>query len=104
MGNARKILRKGGSFLSIVSKDAGLVPTAHAQDEQLPLRYAAFYAMHQNTSTQDELAQLLLENKLMVHIASESLFGQSGVEVALQRFSVGTHAGKHILRFPSHSK
>jgi len=63
-GPDSKVLKEGGSFVSIASLDAGFDPAAH----QPRLTFGSFYVLSNSSEVQDELAKMISEGTLTVAI------------------------------------
>jgi len=90
---AASVVREGGSFLSIVSFDAGFDPTAH----QPGFRWAAMYALSNDSKTQDELVRLLGDKKLKLDVEETFPFTSEGVQAAFAKQKGGKSKGKNVI-------
>jgi NADPH:quinone reductase-like Zn-dependent oxidoreductase len=92
-----KIVKLGGTFVSIASFDAGFDPKAYTPE----FSYAAFYCLSNDTSVQDELVDMLDDHSLQLHIDKEFTFGERGVRELISYQNSGKSCGKNVLLFPS---
>lgn len=92
---AKSVVKEGGSFLSIVSFDPGFDPTAH----QPRFKWAAMYALSNDSSQQDELVRLLADGKLKLDVEETFPFTSEGVQAAFAKQKGGKSKGKNVIVF-----
>lgn len=91
---AGKIVREGGSFLSIAAFDAGFDPSAHPG-----FRFASFYCLSNDVAHQYEIAQMLADNKIQLPIEETFPFTHDGVQAAFTKQKSGKSKGKNVVKF-----
>jgi len=94
--HAKKILKKGGRFVSISDQEAGFDPSGHAA-EGYP--YASFMVISNSTEVQDTLAKAIVDKKLDVVVDAVFPFTQEGVQELLKKQASGASMGKNVLKF-----
>uniref|UniRef100_A0A7S3Z917 Enoyl reductase (ER) domain-containing protein n=1 Tax=Lotharella globosa TaxID=91324 RepID=A0A7S3Z917_9EUKA len=91
---AKKIVKEGGSFISISSGDVGYVPTAHKG-----FKYASFYVLKNNVKDQDTLAGMVADGKLKLKVEKTFPFTKQGVTDAFTAQTSGKSMGKNVIVF-----
>ena len=94
--NAKKVLKKGGRYVSISDQEVGFDPNGHAE-EGYP--FASFLCLRNSTEQQDKLAADIASGKLTVVIDSVSPFTDEGVQEALKNQASGASMGKNVIKF-----
>ncbi|KAA8490792.1 2-methylene-furan-3-one reductase [Porphyridium purpureum] len=87
-----KLVREGGSYLSIAGRDVGYDAKAHPG-----FTYAAWYCLKNSPKVQDELAKLIADKKLVVTIEETFPFTLEGVLRAFVKQESGKSVGKNII-------
>ena len=88
------VVKADGAFVSIVNpSEVGYNPSAHP-----PLKFAAFYALNNDTAVQDELAAKLADGSLKITIDTVFPFTQEGVHALFARLNSGASNGKNVLK------
>mmetsp|Transcript_15431 Transcript_15431/g.37975 ORF Transcript_15431/g.37975 Transcript_15431/m.37975 type:complete len:339 (-) Transcript_15431:171-1187(-) len=91
---AKKIVKEGGSFVSIARGDVGYVPTAHKG-----FKYASFYCLKNNVKDQDTLVNMIADGKLKVNVEKKFPFTKQGVTDAFNAQTSGKSMGKNVIVF-----
>uniref|UniRef100_A0A7S4DZS6 Enoyl reductase (ER) domain-containing protein n=1 Tax=Lotharella globosa TaxID=91324 RepID=A0A7S4DZS6_9EUKA len=92
---SKKIVKEGGSYLSIKTFDTGLDPTAHAPQ----FKYACWYCLKNNVKDQDYLMELLATKKLKVNVEKKVPFTKEGLTELFKVQSAGKSMGKNVIVF-----
>ena len=88
-----KVVKQGGSFVSIASFDAGVDPSAHK-----PLfGFASFFCLYNSSKVQDKLAADLADGKLKVSIDKEFSFSKEGAVEMMKYIESGKGRGKNVM-------
>jgi len=90
-----KIVREGGSFLSIASFDVGFDPTAHEG-----FKFASFFVLSNDVVHQYEIAQMLADKKIELPIEESFPFSEEGVKAAFAKQIAGKSKGKNVVIIP----
>eukprot|EP00466_Bigelowiella_natans_P006657 jgi/Bigna1/56842/estExt_Genewise1Plus.C_1280028 len=91
---AKKIVKEGGSFVSISNPDAGHSPTAHKE-----FKYASFFCLKTSVEVQDKLMGMLANETLKINIEKTFPFTKDGVTEAFTAQTAGKAMGKYVITF-----
>mmetsp|Transcript_27808 Transcript_27808/g.38459 ORF Transcript_27808/g.38459 Transcript_27808/m.38459 type:complete len:344 (+) Transcript_27808:80-1111(+) len=91
---AKKIVKEGGSFVSISNPDAGHSPTAHKE-----FKYASFFCLKNSVEVQDKLMGMLANETLKINIEKTFPFTKDGVTEAFTAQTAGKAMGKYVITF-----
>lgn len=88
-----KVVKQGGSFVSIASFDAGFEPNAHKPR----FDFASFFCLYNSSKVQDMLAADLSDGKLKVSIDKEFPFSREGAAEMIKYIESGKGRGKNVM-------
>jgi NADPH:quinone reductase-like Zn-dependent oxidoreductase len=88
-----KVIKDGGSFVSIANQDVGFDPVAH----QPRLEFGSFYCLSNSATVQDSLAGDVAEGKLKVIIDRSFPFSKEGAVDMMNYIEGGTGRGKNVM-------
>ena len=88
-----KVVKQGGSFVSIASFDAGFDPKAHKPR----FDFASFFCLYNSSKVQDKLAADIVDSKLKISIDKEFAFSKEGAVEMMKYIESGKGRGKNVM-------
>ena len=90
---AEKIIKAGGTFVSLANADVGYNPAGHP-----PLSFAAFFCLSNSRAVLDELLLRVGNGSLTIAIDEVFPFTEAGVKDLFRKNAEGKSKGKNLLR------